>query len=155
MKNFKNVLFAVVLVAAVMFSGCKKETENSDLVLDDYKTGTVTCLVRGAFAYGEDPEEVPDGTKVVFEASYASFNPRAKGNLTQVFEVSDGKIQAELKVPSKGVRYTIRVIGFEETYKKSDDTKATYLFEGNGSVSVKPYDNKVVKIVCKHGSDEL
>ncbi len=150
MTKFRNVLIAVALGAVAMFSSCKKDAENSDLVLDNYNTGKVTCIIEAVYEFGEDPEKVPDGTQVVFEAPYKDFNANIKtGNVIKVFTVSGGKVVADLEAPSAGVEYQIRVVGFEHDYDNGSDS-FNYLFDGNGSETVKPYDNKALKITCTH-----
>ncbi len=149
MRKIYVIFVVVALGIAATFSGCKKEVETSDLVLDDFKTAKINLVVGAIFDQSVATpklEAVPSGTKVIISAPYSSFGG-GSGNLTQEVALSGGKATVDVKVPSAGATYTVTVVGFNHDFKDASATTANF-WEGTASVTVTPNTNKLVQITC-------
>lgn len=120
-----NLKLVAIIIALFATLGACKKVEQSDLIIDDFRTAELTVYVRAPLNLTTaKPSNAPAGTKVVVTANYTEFGGK-KGSIVKTLTVANGKISTTLKVPSKGAKYTVQPVTFE--HKQIQDVEGKYL----------------------------
>ncbi len=150
-----NLIIVVLLAFGAIFSSCKKELDNSAVVIDLEKKAQVTIVVKNQPDLTLDKttySAIPAGNKVTLTINNSDFNANATGVWSQTFDTdASGQVVAEIPATIKGVTLTVQVQAFQGTQKQFDInldpvTLKGYYSHAGTALGLKVNDDKVLEI---------
>ncbi|MDF1546933.1 MAG: hypothetical protein P1P88_03875 [Bacteroidales bacterium] len=152
----KSNLIIVMLVAfGAIFTSCKKELDNSAVVIDLEKKAQITIVVRNEpdLTLAETTySAIPAGSKVTLTINNSYFNANATGVWSQTFDTdASGQVIAEIPTTINGITLGVQVQAFQGTQKQYDInldpvTLKGYYSHSGTTLGLKVNDDKVLEI---------
>lgn len=118
----------MLIALAIIFTGCEKDIETSDLTLDLTKKATIR-----AYFYAEldqtalGLEFAPNGTKVMVSIPNSDFNPTATGNYIDSAVVTDGMIEVSVPATNNGVSVSLIPAEFVHEQKQAANQNSSVI----------------------------
>lgn len=106
----------------LLFSGCE-EVESTAVEIDESKTATLKLYVKAEMDPDQTgPENVPDGTELIFSVMYNDLNGsfNGEGRWTTTAATSNGAVEVTVPATDYGVRVYVTAVSFEYEYPMSD-----------------------------------